>query len=427
MKLKLIILQVFFKATIFGYSSSCFDIHFTPYSGAQNFIFLQNGLEKIDNLMFPSDRSTSIEDVNGLDQGPILSKKEVWVRKIKSALFWIPMNSICVVAQHEVFGHGYRIRDLGHKYAKVKGYKVSVFGGATSFFMTNRLTTSQAITISIAGLEADAILANRIKLKWLKDDRIDGRQNTLYCMSSLSLVPYTWSIKKNPTNKSTNGNDVGNYLFYLNSTYKNNFLNYTRVRNLSLINLIDPFLIYTFLSAIAYNEFEPPVKIYMFRFGRVKYLPSTRLALSPFGLQGYLENFLLINAIPTYLYFKWGKNGTSIYYGIGIENQRVFNWKSGSLGFKMDLWRQPNILFQQGALSVEEISLLKMDQIPTLYPLSILKAKSLGAAFSIIGNYGFSKWPIRIFMELGYKTKGYLPGEALRNSPIARCGLSGEF
>jgi hypothetical protein len=37
------------------------------------------------------------------------------------------------------------------------------------------------------------------------------------------------------------------------------------------------------------------------------------------------------------------------------------------------------------------------------------------------------KWPITLNLELGYKTSGYLPGEALRQSPIARGGFSGQF
>lgn len=423
---KVTFLLIFFAATIFGYGSSCVDINFTPYSGAENFIFLQNGLEKIDNLIFPNH--VVPKDSENLEQSLQISDKQRWLRKMKSAFFWIPVNASCVVTQHEVFGHGYRIRDLGHKYAKVKSYEMYVFGGMTSFQPTNRLTTSQTITIDIAGLEADAILANRIKLKWLNDNQIDGRQSTLYLLSSLSLTGYAFSVKKKPKQESFSGNDISDYLFNINITYSGSYLSLNKTKYMSLINFIDPFFVYTFLSSAAYNKFLSPISIPMIKMGSVEYLPSIRLALSPFGLQGYFENFFLIHSIPTYLYFKWGKNGANGYYGIGIENQKVFHWKSGSLGFRMDLWRQPNVLFQQGVLSLQEIADLPQgDPVPQLYPMSVLTAQSLGAAFSLIGNFTAAKWPIRVFMELGYKTKGYLPGEALRESPIARGGLSGEF
>ncbi len=59
------------------------------------------------------------------------------------------------------FGHGYRIRDLGTKYAKVVGYKMYVFAGMTTLTPTDKLTVSQMLAINIAGLEADAILAHK--------------------------------------------------------------------------------------------------------------------------------------------------------------------------------------------------------------------------------------------------------------------------
>lgn len=427
MRLKTSLVLIFFTSTAFAYNHPCVDINFTPYAGAENLIFLQGGLEKIDNLMHPIPTITA-EDLQNPDECPYFSQKERLLRQAKSLLVWTPVNASCVVTQHEVFGHGYRVRDLGSKYAKVTGYTMYVFTGSTLIDITNRLTASQMLTIAIAGVEADAILANRVRLKWLNEGQIGGRQGVLYFISSLSMMGYAFTVKKNPKSMADDGNDISNFLFFLNNTYQDSHLSYTKLRNLSLINLADPFIYYSIISQWIYNAFCFPIKIPMFKIGPVQYLPSARLALTPFGLQGYLENFFVINSIPTYLYFKYGKNGSNTYYGLGIENQKVFNWKSGSLGFRMDLWRQPNVLFQQGALSVEDISTLpKGTPIPQLYSPSLLTAQSVGAAFSVIGTYGWVKWPIRIFMELGYKTEGYLPGEALRESPIARGGLSGQF
>jgi hypothetical protein len=139
----------------------------------------------------------------------------------------------------------------------------------------------------------------------------------------------------------------------------------------------------------------------------------------------------MFKSVPTYLYLKWGKNGANTYYGLGIENARVFNWKTGSLGFRADLWRQPSVLFQQGTLSALQVEDLPagtpISQIPELYPTSLLRKQFMGGAFSIIGTFGRVKWPARLYLELGYKSEGYLPGEALRASPIARGGLSGQF
>lgn len=424
---KSVLLFLSTTSILFGNSQPCVDIHFTPYAGAENIILLQKSFEKVENVVFPIPSSIATKDLG--DSRYSLNNR--MLIGAKALLFWLPFNSSCTVTQHEIFGHGYRVRDLGPKYAEVTGYKMYVITGSTAIETTNKLTVSQSITINIAGLEADAILANKLKMKWLSSGHIDPRQGSLYALSSLSLTGYALSVHENPTTVPKTGNDIINFLFELNSLYKESPLTYTTLKNASLVNILDPFLIYSILSQIYYVNYGVATNIPMFKFGSIQYLSSPRLSLTPFGLQGYLDNFIMFKSVPTYLYLKWGKNGSNIYYGCGIENPSVFNWKKASLGFRADLWRQPMVLFQQGALSAKQIEALpeetSISQIPQLYPMSLLTKRSLGGAFSIIGTYGLVKWPARIYLELGYKSDGYLPGEALRASPIARGGLSGQF
>ena len=153
-----------------------------------------------------------------------------------------------------------------------------------------------------------------------------------------------------------------------------------------------------------------------------------RAALTPFGLQGVLENYFFSNENPTYVYLKWGKNGPNTYYSAGIENQQVFAWPSATLGFRLDLWHQPKVLFKNGAMSATEMmELPKNGLMPRLYPTETLNEKQFGALASVIGTLGNEEWPTRFFYELGYKTKGYLAGESLRQAPVVRIGMSGNF
>lgn len=421
------LIGLFFLLAQCGHSYICVDIHFTSFAGAENLLSLQEGMEKIDNFFYPLPTITANDIANQINC-PHLSRSQQWLRKSKSILVWLPFNASCAVTQHEVFGHGYRVRDLGSEYAKVTGYKMYVVGGVTDIDFTPQLTSSQMVTIDIAGVEADAVLANKMRLKWLSSGRIEGRQSTLYLFSSLTLLGYTFSVKENPQEASKEGNDISNFLFFLNSTYQDSYLSYTKTRNLSLMGLLDPFLYYAILSQWIYDAYCVPIWIPMLRLGPVQYLPSARLALTPFGLQGYLENFFLINSVPTYLYFKWGQNGPNQYWGVGVESPKVFRWKTGSLGFRMDVWHQPHVLFEPGTLSAQELyDLPAGTAIPPLYPTSVLNAESFGTAFSFMGAQNLGKWPISLFAEAGYKTAGYLPGEALRKSPIARGGFSGQF
>ncbi len=412
---------------LFSNNQPCVDIHFTPYAGAENIILLQKSFAKIENIVFPIPPNLITKDL----APSRYSLNNRMLMGAKTLLFWIPFNASCTVTQHEIFGHGYRVRDLGTKYAKITGYTMYVITGSTSIDITHKLTVSQSLAINIAGLEADAILAHKLKMKWLSNNQIDPRQGSLYALSSLSLLGYALSVHETPKTVPKTGNDIINFLFELNTLYKDSKLTCNKLTNLSLIDLADPFLIYSILSQIHYVNYGLAMNIPMLQIGSSKYLASPRLALTPFGLQGYLDNFFIFKSVPTYLYLKWGKNGSNIYYGCGIENSSVLNWKTASLGFRADLWRQPAVLFQQGALSAKQIEALPegtpTSQIPPLYPTSLLTKRSIGGALSIIGTYGLVKWPARLYLELGFKSDGYLPGEALRASPIARGGLSGQF
>ncbi|MBS0625636.1 MAG: hypothetical protein JSS32_06265 [Verrucomicrobia bacterium] len=425
MKKNLLFLFILFSVSIFSYP--CVDINFTPYAGAENILFLQSGLGKLENLAYPTPKIT-LEDIKNPEQCPHLSSRNRWIRQGQAILIWAPVNVSCVVTQHEVFGHGYRIRDLGSKYAKVGGYRMYVIGGATKILSTNQLTPSQNLTVRIAGVEADAILANKVRLNWLRDNLVNPREGFLYFYSALSLVNYSFTVNKNPKSAPKTGNDISNFLFLLNTIYPDSKVGYTKVRNLSLLSLLDPFVYYSILAQWAYIGLASTIQVPMFQIRSVKYLPSARLALTPFGLQGFFENFFVVNSIPTYLYLKWGKNGANTYFGFGLENQKIIIWKSGSLGLRADFWHEPHVLFQQASLSYNELySLPENAYIPPLYPNSVLTEKLTGGAVTVIGAYNWKKTPLKLFTELGYKTAGYLPGEALRAAPIVRGGLSGFF
>lgn len=412
---------------VFVFSRPCADIHFSPNAGAENIMTFQSETEHFENLIFPHPK-LNLEDLQDPENSPHFTNKNQWLRKAKSLLWGMPLNASCLIIQHEVFGHGYRMRDLGAKYGKVEGYKMYVVGGATDIGFTDQMTSSLMLTVDIAGLEADAILANKIRFNWTGQGIIEGRQAMLELMSSLSFTGYALSTFSSPEISPKTENDIASYVFYLNATYPEGHVSYNQIRYLSLLNLLNPFIYYSFISQSLYDSFCIPTPLYMIPIGDAKYLPSFRMALTPFGLQGYLENFLVINSVPTYFYFKWGKNGGNLYWGVGFENQSILKWKTGSLGFRMDVWQQPNVLFEPGSLSFEQIeSLTEESLLPELYPASVLSARSLGASFALIGSFGLSQWPFRLFTELGYKTKGYLPGEALREAPIVRGGFSGQF
>ncbi|MBF8262478.1 MAG: hypothetical protein HW387_143 [Parachlamydiales bacterium] len=405
-------------------SQVSFDVHFSPFAGSQNILALHQGFERLENAFFPTPKMT-LDDLKKLEQSALLSSSSQWGRWSRNLFYWLPLNVTFLMTQHEIFGHGYRIRDLGSKYGKVTGYSVHGFGAVTEFDPTPLMTSSQMLTIAIAGCEAEAIMANQVRMRWLGQQFIDPRQAPLYSGGTLGLMGYTLSVRKTPTSAPRDGNDMKNYLFYLNATYPDAHLSGRSLRNQAMLNLLDPFLFLSMMSELNYIKTGLPSAIPMISLGGgVKYLPALRFGLTPFGPQYYLENFFLKGSIPTHVYLKWGRHGANTYYGLGLENRNMFTWKNASIGVKMDIWHQPNVLFKGGALTLDQM----MDvPLPPLYSAEVLSEKRFGAAGAVVGSYELPDSLAELNLELGYKTKGYLPGEALRQSPILRGGFSLSF
>src|SRR5579872_1236732 len=142
------------------------DWKFSPYMGATDFLLIHRDIEKWEERLLKNSDCP---------------KRSFWwgAARLGELIFiWGPINETMMLVQHEFFGHGYRIRSLGEKYARVTGYKIGwpppygSGGGATYLDISSNLSTSQEMCIDSAGVEANAIFANRIKLNWLEKGKI---------------------------------------------------------------------------------------------------------------------------------------------------------------------------------------------------------------------------------------------------------------
>ncbi|MBU6384011.1 MAG: hypothetical protein KGR16_06825 [Verrucomicrobia bacterium] len=363
--------------------------------------------------------------------GYILGKTSVCYSKAASARFWrlcelylawLPVNYLATVVQHEVFGHGYRIRDIGKPNAKVAGYSFEPpppygdGGAATSYDIGPHLSTTEETSIAMAGVESTAILALLTKFKWLESHRIDPRQSVLYLLCQHDLNLYIGTL--NILDADDEGHDIQMYIQSLNYTYTNNFISGARLRSLSWMNLGDPFTFYAIYSWFRYVLSGKETRIPMIPIFNWGYLPNIRLALSPFGPECYLENYLLKGRNPVYFYLKGGNHSQNRYGGFGFYVPRMWEFSRWFIGCRFDFWRQPILLLQPGNIPFEEINFsLKPNKNNPLYPYSQQHSMTFGWGGSLIfGIHRMNGFEV----ELGYKTRGFLPGYALRSSPTAR-------
>jgi hypothetical protein len=385
----------------------------SPYAGGEDILFTHRCIERIEGWLIsksPVYYSTSIQ-------------ARIW-RLSELLLGWLPLNYLASVVEHEIFGHGYRIRDINRGRIQAKGYSFNVpppygpGGAATSYVIGEDFTTTEESAVAIAGVESTAILALLTKFKWLEPRTIDPRQTALYLINQYDLILYIGSL--NTLEESElDGHDMNSYVKSLNQTYTKNRLKRSRLRSLSWMNLLDPFTYYSIYSWFRYVSCGKEMHIPMIPVYGYGYLPGARLGLTPFGPEYFVENFFQKEAQSFYFYLKGGRHAKNNYYGFGFFAPKIWEYGEWNFGFRVDGWAQPKLLLDPASTSILDID---FDKAPNrespLYPYSHQHEMKIGLSGSFIlsfhrGINGFET-------ELGWKTKGFLPGYPLRSSPIAR-------
>ncbi len=400
-------------------NKAVWDLHMSPLAGGEDLLFAMKVFEKLETYM--------------LSKSPLAYEKSAYARFWRLSeltSIWLPLNYLAMVVQHEVFGHGYRIRDLDSRgLAEVSCYSFQVpppygpGGAATYFSISEDFTTTEASAVSSGGVEGTSILALLTKLKWLSSRKIDPRQAVLYLLSEQDLTLYIATLKTKDA-RTLAGHDINSYLESLNYTYTEHFLSRGRLRSLSWINFADPFTYYAIYAWFHYLSSGKETKIPMI--GSF-YLPGLRLGLTPFGPEVFLENFFLRKKIPLYAYLKGGHHAGNAYYGAGVYAPLLWTVERWSFGLRGDVWRQPKLLLEPGNVPFEEINFHhKPNPKDPLYSNHEQHEIRFGASGSLITTFQGSDW-IGYEAELGYKSQGFLPGYSLFAYPTVRLSFNLRF
>ncbi|NGX34856.1 MAG: hypothetical protein K1060chlam1_01215 [Candidatus Anoxychlamydiales bacterium] len=383
------------------------DLDFSPFSGAQNILTVHESLEKSFGYIFK----------NKPEKNAIYSL----LRIVELGFIWGPLARAEMVVQHEVFGHGYRVRDIGSDRAKVFGYKIDMpppygdGGGVTKYRFNSNLTSFQEIAISAGGVESTAILASRLKMKWMESLRLDPKKASLYLQSHLDLLNYGYSLKDNFLFADT-GHDIESYIFWLNNTYYDDELKISDLKRAVAVNFLDPMMYYAIGAYFYYIFTGSDIKIPMITIKNVKFLPNVRLGLAPYGIEYFIENFLSYKNRAIYSYLRVGNHNNNTYFGVGLEYPRLCEFNLNTIGFRADLYHQPKI-YSKEAMTIFE-------GLQVGYTKEELDEMIYGAAFSIIYDRKFSKKSdMSIFTEIGYKTDGFLPGFSVEKGVVFRLGI----
>ena len=283
-------------------------------------------------------------------------------------------------------------------------------GGGATFYSYNKdkLTGFQSLSIKSAGVEATAIFGNHIRMNWLNQGNINPRQSSLYFLNQQDITIYTLISKSH--------GDIVEYINLLNHTYAKGNLELTSLKKRALINYLDPFSWFSTYAWWNYVVSGKKTSIPMISIKSYKYLPSARLGLTPFGPEYYLENFLIKENRPTYFYLRAGSFAGMTFTGVGIESPSLWQLGSFPLGLRLDLWNQPKVDFSDDHYSLSALAKMKFQGVD-------IKNSRPGLSLSFITQKKLWKEG-SLFLQLGGKTRGFVPGESLEPSLIVRCGLT---
>lgn len=383
---------VFFIVPIFADQIMLVDPYYSPYTGANDLLFAEWGLTKLEDYIHPDQGDSTVSIMGrGLEQ-----------------VIWASLNQVTSITQHEVFGHGYRLRELG---VTPKKYVINLSGGSTYFRVKDSFLAGNMQAVVVAGLEAESILARTAKMDWMQKGSIDGRLAMTYFDAQQSLFFYTLitHLGRLEDNVRMPGNDVDAYEDLLNAIYPSSHMTIGQLSLWSAFNWLDPMTFYSLFSWFYYIAEGKPWAFPTIKLGeKIRYLPNVKIGYAPYGPEAYLENFFSIDSHPLYFYLKGGQRsaGTGLFYDYLIEKKQV------SFGLHVDGWIQSHY-----------ISSGTVGDLDDGRSVAAPGGKVWGIAASIISRIRLYS-SLRLFCELGGKTAGYLPGYSLSGGLVIRGGIT---
>lgn len=376
-------------------------------AGSANIILAHKGLSILEDSLLKTkwfDETNFIKKTQG-----------VLFRLTKYVLLDLPIDYFAVVLAHEYFGHGARYREF--KFSPIDyGFDLpppyGAGGGYASLNLSEPINYNKHLAIWKGGMEIHNIINRKLALNWITMNRMNYREASIYFWSFQILNNYISGTKED-LGDGEKDNDPRAYVRIL-----NNSAGYPDVNNLKLdvadlksktrINAFNPFVYYSMYTLLKTYIWQGKTynKLLTINLGGIRYLPVIRTGLSPFGVEYHIENYISFNTKGMLIDYSFGdKSFTEPWMGLGIIAPDLYTRHNLSVDFNANLWNQPKLDLSKNAVYTEK--------------------KEWGIAISSRAYYTFksSKIPVHPFVEIGYKTKGFVEGYDLNASIILSGGL----
>ncbi len=327
------------------------------------------------------------------------------------------------VPQHEIFGHGFRAREFGFTPIRYSFSPPPPFGKGNA--MTEftdpgpgNVSVDQNLAVSMAGVEASAVLAVKLRGYWALSGAMDFHGALLYLYSSGDLGNYLSGTDESFLD-STNtdfSNDMLSYVYTLNtqagagdrSQYR---LHLKRMEKNSLISYADPFYWYSLWTVLKTGLWsgESVFKYPALPLGPVRYLPAAGYGLTPWGPEYWFDNIAAWDRTSVTLRIRIGDDTFRNFWGTDLTAVNILSLAGADLDFSAHLWKQPRLRLDPNDQGVVRDRL------------------GGGGDVTILSPTLPTPWPVRLAAGGGYKALGFVPGEELEQGFNWRIGLDVEL
>ena len=357
------------------------DKNMSSISSADLSMSVVEGYRQIDDNAFT--------DVNFTNASNVIGKNDKFTEIVKVFTRLLSASWI-IVTNHEIGGHGARARE--YKLADTR-YSIRPLDGSTNFSHKdfNQLHPHKQQSVSIAGIEANYILSEKVKTRMIESGFINPVYAINYALARMDQIIWV---------SNTDSNNVVSYIKKTNDLYHAN-LTRQKLQRLSYLDLLDPFLVYSLYAFMSDKDLDIP----MFEVAKnFKYLPSARLVLTPYGAEVRLINHFKFDDKYYQIGLGYGSNKRFKYYSFIANTNNVLKLYNTDIGFDIAAWLSPKMLGDNPInANMQKGGMLMVNTVSGL-----LKNTSL-------------------LVSAGYKTSGFVEGMPLDSSAMVRVGVQFDF
>jgi hypothetical protein len=316
----------------------------------------------------------------------------------------VPEEDWLRVANHEVFGHGARLRERfdGHI-----GYTIGVpppyggGGGSTSFEFDREPTVEEVLAITVGGMEANTVGASRVALRAIRQGEATYRDMLRYLLGRLDAVGY---ILGTDDDLEEEGHDVSEFIRTLREATDSD-LTAADLRRRAIVGLADPMLGYAVYGLVVTYLWRGDSKLTVpaFHVGGIRYLPALRFQLTPFGTEWVIDNTFVRAARATHVAVRIGEAPGARSFGVSVHRDAVWTWRRAQIDADVYAWHQPRVLDDGGVERSTGVAALATASVPV--------------------DVKWLRWA-SVVLQGGYKTRGFIEGEPLGAGVVVRAGLA---